>query len=189
LNTSSLSAYGVAAQALATALLNSAANPADAVRMLSQLATFTSTGAASNSPVAGAIAVIQTESAALFRRAAIAALAVATSRYQPTSFTDAQNQLNAFTTLIDGEILIAADNGDDQTYGAFRSLRQAVVADLTSRGGQLAALQTFSFNESMPALALANLLYQDGTRSDQLVAQVVPRHPAFMPTKFQALSQ
>lgn len=40
---------------------------------------------------------------------------------------------------------------------------------------------------SLPALVLANRMYQDGARGDELVQSVGPRHPAFMPTKFKAL--
>ncbi|MCV5934699.1 multidrug DMT transporter permease, partial [Escherichia coli] len=37
-----------------------------------------------------------------------------------------------------------------------------------------------------PSLALANRLYQDAARADELVQAVSPVHPAFMPLSFTA---
>jgi prophage DNA circulation protein len=41
----------------------------------------------------------------------------------------------------------------------------------------------------MPALSLAQRLYQDAGRSDELVAEAVPIHPAFMPSRCRALAR
>jgi prophage DNA circulation protein len=124
----------------------------------------------------------------LFRRAAVVALATASSSYQPTSYNDAVTIRETVTGFIDNEITIAGDEGDDSTYGALRALRQAVVTDLVARGANLAQVTTFTFGAPLPALYLANRIYQDPTRSDQLVAQANPVHPAFMPASFQALA-
>ena len=40
----------------------------------------------------------------------------------------------------------------------------------------------------LPSLVLAHRLYQDAERADELVSAANPRHPAFMPTGFRALS-
>ena len=40
----------------------------------------------------------------------------------------------------------------------------------------------------MPSLALAQRLYRDPDRADDLVARAAPAHPAFMPVRFKALS-
>jgi prophage DNA circulation protein len=45
-----------------------------------------------------------------------------------------------------------------------------------------------SFAGSLPALVLAHRIYDDAGRADQLVQQVQPVHPLFMPQSFQALA-
>ena len=96
--------------------------------------------------------------------------------------------LGAAVALIDDESDIAGDAGDDSSYGALRALRQAIVADLQARGANLASIATFTFNAPLPSLVLANRIYRDPIREQQLVQQVAPIHPAFMPTRFKALS-
>jgi prophage DNA circulation protein len=188
LQSSTTSTFAAAAQGLAAAVLASCADPADAIRLLGQLAQFTPAVATPNSLVGDAMSTMQSACGDLARRAAVVALATASSNYQPTSYNDAVNVRETVTGFIDNEITIAGDEGDDSTYAAFRVLRQAVVTDLVARGANLAQMTTFTFGASLPALYLANRIYQDPTRSDQLVAQANPRHPAFMQTSFQALA-
>lgn len=188
LQSSTSSAFATAAQDVAAALQASSVNPADALRLLEQLATFTPAVATPSSLVGDAMSTMQSACGDLFRRAAVVALASASSSYQPTSYNDAVNVRTTVTGFIDNEITIAGDEGDDATYGALRTLRQSVVTDLVARGANLAQMTTFTFGASLPALYLANRIYQDPTRSDQLVAQVTTPHPAFMPTSFQALA-
>jgi prophage DNA circulation protein len=162
-------------QALVAALLAACADPADAIRILSGLAAFAPFGAV-------------TGVSDLYRRAAVVATARAATTYQPSSQDDAALVQMAVTGLIDNEVTIAGDEGDDATYQAFKALRVAAVADLQKRGAALAALKTFGFGASLPALYLAEKLYGDGTRADQLIAEANPVHPLFMPTSFQALA-
>jgi prophage DNA circulation protein len=96
--------------------------------------------------------------------------------------------LSTVTGLFDDEILVAADNGDTQTYGSLRDLRAAVVQDLLSRGAQLSAQVLIQTNAPQPSLQIAYRLYRDASRSDDLIARAAPIHPAFMPTVFEALS-
>jgi prophage DNA circulation protein len=90
--------------------------------------------------------------------------------------------------LIDNEISIAGDEGDDADYNAFCALRTTVVADLQARGGKLAALETFTIQGNMPALYLAERLYGDASRADQLITQIGMVNPLFAPVSFEALA-
>jgi prophage DNA circulation protein len=125
---------------------------------------------------------------ALLRRYALAQLAVTLTTYQPFSQQDADSVLSSATSLFDNEITIAGDAGDDESYLALRTLRQSVIADMTARGANLATVETFTFQASLPSLVLAQRIYRDPTREPGLVQQVDPIHPAFMPTSFSALS-
>jgi prophage DNA circulation protein len=188
LQASTTAAFAAAAQGVAVSVLASCVNPADGLRLLGQLANFTPAVPTPNSLVGAAMSTMQGACGDLFRRAAVVALATASSSYQPTSYNDAVTIRETVTGFIDNEITIAGDEGDDSTYGALRALRQAVVTDLVARGANLAQVTTFTFGAPLPALYLANRIYQDPTRSDQLVAQANPVHPAFMPASFQALA-
>jgi prophage DNA circulation protein len=177
-----------AAAAVAAALQAACANPADATRILAQLVNFYPSQNTSASNIGQAEATMQTAMGAVCRRSAIAAFARATALYQPSSSDDAAALRTAFSDVIDGEITIAGDNGDDNSYMALRALRAAVILDLNTRGASLPAMQTEKFATSLPALVTAQILYQDPSRTEELILEADPPHPAFMPASFKALS-
>ncbi|WP_175980064.1 DNA circularization protein [Caballeronia zhejiangensis] len=187
-NPSDSTTLGASAQAYVSAVAASASGPADAVRLVSSMAQYAPSAVTPPGPIGSSMSTMQTALGALFRRYALAQLATSLTTYQPSSQEDADATMAAAVSLIDDEIDIAGDSGDDASYQALRELRQAVVADLQSRGANLAAVSTFQFNSTLPALVLANRIYRDSTRADQLVTQVRPIHPAFCPKTFQALS-
>lgn len=189
LDATTVSPFPGAAQAVTTALSKSIANPGDAVRLFESLGGYTPvmTIAGSGQTQSGQ-QIAQAATGALLRRAAIAGLARAIASYVPTSYDDAANVRSGAITCIDNEILIAGDAGDDDTYAALRALRQNVVSTLTAAGASLAPLQTFSLNAPLPALVVAQRLYQDASRADDLASEVNPIHPAFMPPFFRALA-
>jgi prophage DNA circulation protein len=118
----------------------------------------------------------------------VVSLANASSAYQPSSSNDAINVRNTVTGLLDNEIDIAGDSFEDATFTALRTLRQAVVTDLNTRGAALPSLKSFAFQAQLPAAVLALRIYRDPSRADQLVSEAAPAHPSFMPGTFQALS-
>jgi prophage DNA circulation protein len=187
-NASDTTTFATAAQTLVTALAATASDPADAIRLMTDMASFKPSGNFTSSPIGSAMSSMQTICGALFRRTALAGVAQACAAYQPSSYNDATTVLENVTTLFDAEIETAGDAEDDASFAALRALRSAVVADLQARGGDLVALVTMSFAGSLPALVLAHRIYDDAARADQLVQQVQPIHPLFMPKSFQALA-
>lgn len=179
---------GAAIQTLLTSVLGSATDPADAVRLISNLAQYSPTPVTAPGQVGAAMLTMQTALSALVRRYALAQLATTLTTYQPASQQDANTVMGSAIALLDAEIDIAGDSGDDESYQALRALRQSVVADLQSRGGDLANISTFTFQASLPSLVLAQRIYRDPTQEPALVQQVSPIHPAFMPTSFSALA-
>lgn len=178
----------IAVQTLANTLLVSITDPGDAIRIFTELNTFVTTSITSTSIIGLAQTNVQNAVADLCRRTAAVALAQASSQYQPTSQNDAENVQSVVCDILDNEILIAGDQGQDETFITLSNLRTAVAEDLTARGAALPPLRTFSTNLPMPSLVLAYQYYQDITRTDQLVGFANPRHPAFMPVSFQAVS-
>lgn len=185
---SDTTSFAAAVQQLVTTFAESSSDPSDTIRLLSDLATFEPTGVFTGSPIGVAMQTMQTQCAVLFRRTALAAVGQAVAAYQPSSYDDASALMVSTTTLLDAEIEVAGDAGDDASYMALRSLRSAVVTNLQLRGSSLAPLATMTYAASLPALVLAHRIYADASRADQLVQQVAPVHPLFMPLSFQALA-
>ncbi|MBB5462872.1 DNA circularization protein [Paraburkholderia sp. Cpub6] len=181
-------AFTSSVQGVASAVLAATNDPDDSIRLLSTLSTFVPDAGTTTSVIGTAMGNMQSACSDLFRRTAIGSVAQASSTYQPTSSDDAARVRDLVTGLIDTEMTVAGDQGEDETYEALSTLRAAVVADLNKRGAGLSAIKTFTLPSTLPSLALATRLYRDPTRADELVAQANPVHPAFMPTTFKALA-
>ncbi|MFB0491315.1 prophage DNA circulation protein [Methylobacterium sp. OAE515] len=109
-----------------------------------------------------------------------------------TTFTSRQDvdaslaRINAaFTPAED----FAAAQFNNVVWRALVALHGDVVRDLTARARPLPRIVSYSFGTRMPLLALANRLFGDAGRAEQLLAEnrdVV--HPLFMPASGRALS-
>ena len=185
----STSDFVTALQALAAALVDSCADPADSVRLAQELAIFAPAAAVPGSLVGQAMGAMQSAVGDACRRAAVVALARASVSYQPASYDDAVRVRQLVCDALDAEITIAGDQGEDKSYNALRALRRAVVEDFEARGANLAPIKDFSIAAPLPALVVANRLYGDAARADELVTQANPVHPLFMPTRFKALAE
>jgi prophage DNA circulation protein len=181
--------FVTAAQGVVAALAASAASPSDAIRLLSSLLSYAPVPVVGTSQSAIAQQTTQGACSDVLRRVTVAQIAISSTDYQPSSADDASTVRDNIAALIDSEIEIAGDQGEDDIYMALRTLRQAVVADLDARGSGLATVETFTFGTTLPSLMLANRLYRDSTRADELVTQANPIHPAFVGPTISALSR
>jgi prophage DNA circulation protein len=165
-------------------------DPADQVRVLLGISAFQASYA---TPIPGSQAtsagIVAAAMAAACRRAALVSLARASAAYQPVSYDDAVNIRTLVCAALDTEITAAGDAGEDDTYLAFKALRASVIRDLTSRGASLPTVVTVTTKMPLPSLVLAQRLYQDASRSDQIAAETGVPHPAFCPTTVQVLSR
>lgn len=97
----------------------------------------------------------------------------------------AKAQINAvFAVAEEG----AADALDTATYRALVTLHAAVARDLTTRARPLPRIVAYETAGPLPALVLAQRLYGDASRADDLVAENAARAPLFMPPSGRALS-
>jgi len=179
---------GEAAQGLTDAILSAMADPADAVRLFPTLADFIPATYYPPSVIGNARKAFETAMANLFRRCAVIALAKASASYQPSSSDDAVAVRRSVVALLDREIVVAGDNGDDSTFNAFRELRQAVVIDLNTRGAALPALKTVTFQASLPAAVVSLRLYRDAGRADEISRETGAPHPAFQTLSMKVLA-
>lgn len=84
----------------------------------------------------------------------------------------------------------AAGRFDNTVWRAFVALHASVTRDLTARARPLPRMVlSYSLGTRMPLLALANRLYGDAGRADQLLGENRETvHPLFMPAAGRALS-
>lgn len=88
----------------------------------------------------------------------------------------------------DRAIEYAGDCRETQVMRGLIGLFGAVSADLNGRARPLPRMVSIEFPQSMSLLWLANRVYGDGSRADELYRENNPVHPAFMPNTIKALS-
>jgi len=169
-------------RAIVLAILNSPGGVEERIRVLEKLATAESTqyyATTENRAVAA--------SATLFLIVICAgAMAVAASDAEPASTDEANAVKDRVCAQLDAAIVRAGDLGDDDSYNALLSVRQAFVSAMAQKGTGLTDMMQVNAPASLPALVLANRLYQDAGRSDELIQETRVPHPAFMPLSFRA---
>jgi len=100
-----------------------------------------------------------------------------------------QSVLMQMLPVIDDSKIAVADLLDGMSYQRVVSLAAALVQHLAATEQQLPDIVTYQFATSMPSLYVANYLYTDGGRSDELIAENETVHPAFMQRELIALSE
>jgi prophage DNA circulation protein len=85
--------------------------------------------------------------------------------------------------------IIAGDSHDQASYRSIIALHAAVTFDLATRARPLPAIVVYNFAVPQPALWLAQRLYCDAEREQDLRDENRPVHPAFMQMPLRALSQ
>jgi prophage DNA circulation protein len=107
------------------------------------------------------------------------------------TFTSRQ-QIDNYLNLIDANFSIAidnaADNGDVGVYQALIALEAAVVYNLSTEAAPLPQIVQINLARSMPALTIAQRLYQDPTQAGALIAMNSVANPVFMPPSLTVLS-
>ncbi len=109
-----------------------------------------------------------------------------------TTFSSSQDvfaALAALNSAFDQAEEFAADNRDPSTYQALIAAHATATADLTTRAAYLPALVTYSYSRVLTSHALANSLYGEASRCDEIRAENKIIHPAFCPPSGTALSQ
>ncbi|MBP0996649.1 DNA circularization protein [Serratia fonticola] len=182
-NATSIEGFSQSATAIVMTVVSVSGSVEEKIRMLETLAGYrSSTFYATSSDAA-----ISLSANILLCVLSAGAMAAVAADYAPSSYDDAIAMLNRVCDTMDTVLLLAADAGNDDDYSNLLETRNSLVDAFTLKGAKLSALTQISMSASMPALALANRLYQDGSRGDELIQTVQPRHPAFMPLTFRAL--
>ncbi|MFB5641813.1 DNA circularization protein [Kluyvera ascorbata] len=115
------------------------------------------------------------------------AMATAAVSANPGSRDEADALTERVCAQLETALVKAADRGDDEIYQALLEVRAAFITTMETTSEGLVSLVEFSTPSSLPALTLANRLYQDVGRAGELIAGTSVPHPAFMPTKMKVL--
>ena len=109
--------------------------------------------------------------------------------YAQSSFAsaaDADTAREQIFSLIIAQI--EAATGNDPLISTWRGLFTAAVTDLTARASGLPDVAVLTTQAPLPALYLAQLLYQDGTQAPVLAQRNAAPHPLFMPLAVEYLA-
>lgn len=116
----------------------------------------------------------------LVRRAAILQAAQLSASNVWGTADDAIAARDAITSGI--ELQLTSDKiPANSVYTNLTALRAAVVRDLEQRGAQLPRLRSISFQQPLPALVVAQKLYGDASRADEVVSRNRIEHPGRVP--------
>ncbi|WP_392563200.1 DNA circularization N-terminal domain-containing protein (plasmid) [Orbus sturtevantii] len=126
----------------------------------------------------------------LYFKIIIAALfAKISAEYIPSSYDDAMSVLKRVILVLDDALLLVGNYSLDDVYIQLKQLKSDIINAVNVKGANLSHLTEVITYAPVPALTMANQLYQDANRADELIVSANPIHPAFMPTKFNALSE
>jgi prophage DNA circulation protein len=82
----------------------------------------------------------------------------------------------------------ASDRMDSATYQNLTYLAGSLINFLNSVALRLPSIVNFSYQQNYPSYTLANLIYQDASRSEELISENQVVHPLFMPRQVIGLS-
>jgi prophage DNA circulation protein len=106
-----------------------------------------------------------------------------------TSRNEVDRYLDRMNAAFNQAETFAANTHDQASYRSMIALHAAVTFDLTTRARPLPQIVVYDFALSKPALWIAQRLYADATRCDELIGENAPVHPAFVQMPVRALSQ
>lgn len=117
------------------------------------------------------------------------AMTSAAANANPTSRDEAEDITRRVATQLDTALILAGDRGDDELYNALMQVRVSFLSAMELISAGLSELMQINTASPLPALVLANRLYQDGSRANELIQEANVPHPAFMPITMRVLRQ
>lgn len=89
--------------------------------------------------------------------------------------------------VLDTACLLASQHDNDDQWASLEQLREDFTATMLAQGLDNPRV-TWQFSTPLPALAIANRIWQDAERATALVVSTAPIHPAFMPLSIEVLN-
>ncbi len=158
-----------------------AARPLEAIGALEVLALFTEDAVPTGTPSREREALNQAALIALVQRLAGVEAARAAADAALASYAEAVALRDRIAEMLDALIAAAGDAFQDDDLSSLRDLRAEAIRDLTVRAGELARIQDFVPAATVPAVVIAQRLYGDGERADEIVTRNLIPHAGFVP--------
>jgi hypothetical protein len=111
---------------------------------------------------------------------------ISTTEY--TSQSDVQVVIDRMNLAFASAREMAADSMDSASYQEMTALNGSIMNHLASVSRQLPRVVRFEFNDYYPTLYLANRIYQDASRSEEISAENKTIHPLFVQRSIIGLS-
>jgi prophage DNA circulation protein len=105
------------------------------------------------------------------------------------SRSDVEVMLTKMSDIFDEAKLAMSNMISGTNYEYLVALSAALIQHLAATERMLPRMVSYQLPASLPALNVANLLYGDGARFDELIAENKTVHPAFMQRDLVALSE
>lgn len=166
-------------------ILNSAGSVNDRISALEKLANSTSTEYQQSDSSKAISATINT----LIIVLCTGAMTCSAANANPTSRDEAEQLAQRVSQQLDEALAVVGDRADDELYNALLGIRTAFISTMMARSSGLSDLMLVTMTQPIPALTLANRLYQDASRADELIQEARVPHPAFMPLTMKVLRQ
>jgi len=94
-------------------------------------------------------------------------------------FSSAEHALSTRDRLSDSMDALAM-TANDSVYAALMDLRVAMVRDLTVRAANMPKISSFRPQTTMPSIMIAQRLYGDARRADEIISRNAIAHPLFV---------
>lgn len=127
----------------------------------------------------------------IFRSALVMVLALESRIIVRTTFKTQDQVTNTIVYMrdaFDAARNVSVDEVDALVYQTITTMAGALINHLSIRELQLPRTLIYNIQMPMPSLYLANRIYQDATRADELETENDVVHPLFMPRKLKVLS-
>lgn len=119
-------------------------------------------------------------SAAVVRRLALVRIGVVSSKVDFTSRQDGLAFLANIAPMFDAEIEYASANNEMQVFEHFDNLLASIENDVRQRSTGLPELITWHNTKMLPPCVIAQRLYGDGSRDDEIIIRNDPVNPFFI---------
>ncbi len=160
-----------------------ASTPADALTALEVLLGFAPDLPSINvtTPARQAQVTAQAAVTTFVQQTAAAEAVQAVADIDFVAYDDAVATRDTIGDLIDTLAYAAADAGDGASWQTLSAARQAMIRDVTARGGSLAHLVNYTPPTAVPVLVLAYGLYDDTTALEDNAADIITRNGILYP--------
>lgn len=126
---------------------------------------------------------------ALARRTCLEAIYRAEPSVTWSSSTDAYNFRDTILPMFTAEITYAGQTNETDIFEYFNNAIAEISLDIQTRGYGLPDITTYTTKTSLPPCVIAQQLYGDGTRDDELIMRNAPIRPLFMDLTNEVLSR